>query len=310
MLDLKSPSMLFIGVTTGQSSINKVFPRWAKALGLPTNKLAGYDVAPNAPADTYRRIVSFIKENENALGALVTTHKINMIRYAHDLFDSFDAYAEKLGEVSSISKDGRKLVGCAKDPISSGRAFEAFAGTSYWNDNPKAEACILGSGGSALAFSVYLLEEAPDNRPAKIILSGHSSTRLHHLRDVLSSYNPDIPIEYVQVATEADRDDLVCHLPGRSLVANATGMGKDRPGSPITDRAAFPWEALVWEFNYRGDLEFLEQARRQEAAHNLKIEDGWTYFIFGWALVVAEVFHFELTQEKLDAMKREAEMVR
>jgi shikimate 5-dehydrogenase len=127
---------------------------------------------------------------------------------------------------------------------------------------------------------------------------------------VLSSYNPEIPVEYVQVATEADRDDIVSRLPARSLVANATGMGKDRPGSPVTDKAVFPWEALVWEFNYRGDLKFLEQARRQEEKRTLRIEDGWMYFIYGWALVVAEVFHFELTGEKLEIMKREADVVR
>ena len=67
-----------------------------------------------------------------------------------------------------------------------------------------------------------------------------------------------------------------------------------------TGKAEFPPEALVWEFNYRGDLKFLEQARRQEQTHSLKIEDGWMYFVYGWALVVAEVFHFELTQEKLE----------
>ena len=37
MLDLKpatQPTMYFIGVTTGKSSIMKVFPEWAQALGL------------------------------------------------------------------------------------------------------------------------------------------------------------------------------------------------------------------------------------------------------------------------------------
>ena len=127
---------------------------------------------------------------------------------------------------------------------------------------------------------------------------------------MLGSYNPEIPIEYVQIATERDRDDIMKVLPARSLVVNATGMGKDRPGSPITDKAAFPWEGLVWEFNYRGDLKFMEQARSQEQKRRLTIEDGWMYFIYGWALVVAEVCHFELTQEKLEIMKREANVVR
>jgi hypothetical protein len=35
-------------------------------------------------------------------------------------------------------------------------------------------------------------------------------------------------------------DDLVSAAPPGSLIVNATGMGKDRPGSPITGRARSP----------------------------------------------------------------------
>ena len=55
-------------------------------------------------------------------------------------------------------------------------------------------------------------------------------------------------------------------LPPRSLVVNATGMGKDRPGSPLRAGAAFPERSAVWELNYRGELEFLRQARAQAAS--------------------------------------------
>ena len=47
---------------------------------------------------------------------------------------------------------------------------------------------------------------------------------------------------------------------------------------------------MVWEFNYRGELVFLEQARAQQVARNLQIEDGWTYFLHGWTRVIADVF--------------------
>lgn len=302
--------MLFIGVTTSQSSINKVFPLWAKALALPADKLVGYDIIPNSPPEEYRKIVRFIKENEKASGALVTTHKINIMKYARDLFDGFDIYAEKLGEVSSISKEDGKLIASAMDPISSGLAFEAFAGRNYWKENPKALACIHGSGGSALAFSVYLLERPQDNQPAKIILSGHSSEQLHHLKGALSAFGSRAPIEYVQVTTEKDRDDIMKNLPAGSLVVNATGLGKDRPGSPIMDKALFPMKGLAWEFNYRGDLKFLKQAQAQEKGRSLKIEDGWVYFVYGWSLVVAEVFHFELTEEKFNKMKELTNIIR
>ncbi|MCB9453060.1 MAG: hypothetical protein H6672_16610 [Anaerolineaceae bacterium] len=41
------PTFYFIGVTTGKSSINKVFPLWAKALGRPDVVLEGIDCQLN-----------------------------------------------------------------------------------------------------------------------------------------------------------------------------------------------------------------------------------------------------------------------
>ncbi len=78
-------------------------------------------------------------------------------------------------------------------------------------------------------------------------------------------------------------------LKPHSLVINATGLGKDAPGSPaLPMHPPFPVRAVVWELNYRGDLVFLDQARRQQAAGKLQIEDGWTHFIHGWTQVIAE----------------------
>ena len=75
-----------------------------------------------------------------------------------------------------------------------------------------------------------------------------------------------------------------------SLIINATGLGKDRPGSPLTDAAQFPKKAIVWEINYRGELTFMHQAEAQEREKELDIQDGWMYFVYGWTQVMADVF--------------------
>ena len=75
---------------------------------------------------------------------------------------------------------------------------------------------------------------------------------------------------------------------------NATGLGKDAPGSPLTAAARFPERAIVWDLNYRGDLVLLDQARAQAHERMLQIEDGWTYFLHGWTQVIAEVFHIDI----------------
>ena len=79
-----------------------------------------------------------------------------------------------------------------------------------------------------------------------------------------------------------------------SLIVNATGLGKDRPGSSLTDACNFPKNSLVWELNYRGDLRFMHQALEQKDEKNLYVEDGWIYFIHGWTLVIAEVFDMDI----------------
>jgi shikimate 5-dehydrogenase len=82
-------------------------------------------------------------------------------------------------------------------------------------------------------------------------------------------------------------------------VVNATGLGKDAPGSPTTDAVSYPENSLVWEINYRGDLLFKRQAEAQQREKNLHVEDGWKYFIHGWTQVIAEVFHIDIDGEVL-----------
>ncbi|MBZ0302491.1 MAG: shikimate dehydrogenase, partial [Anaerolineae bacterium] len=112
------PTMYFIGVTTTQSSIMKVFPLWSDILKLGA-RIDGYDAPIHAQPDTYRAIVRHIKDDPLSLGALVTTHKIDLLDAARDLFDWLDPNAQLCGEVSSISKSGGRLLGHAIDPISS-----------------------------------------------------------------------------------------------------------------------------------------------------------------------------------------------
>jgi shikimate 5-dehydrogenase len=86
----------------------------------------------------------------------------------------------------------------------------------------------------------------------------------------------------------------VNRLPPGSLVVNATGLGKDAPGSPLTHEAIFPEAGYAWDFNSRGDLHFLAQARAQQAGRRLHVEDGWTYFIHGWAQALAAIFQINI----------------
>jgi shikimate 5-dehydrogenase len=293
----------FIGVTTGQSSIMKVFPAWAKALGIDA-EIKGIDLPLHAPAGEYRKVVDFLKKDRLSLGALVTTHKLDLYKACRDMFDFIDPYAEKLSEVSSLSKSGEKFCAHAKDPVSSGMALEKFVPPRFWKEHG-GEALLLGAGGSSLAMSMYFSrEEAGDNVPSRITIANRSEARLESAKAALAGCGKKVNFRFVHGPAPSDNDRLVAALPPYSLVVNATGLGKDAPGSPVTDAVSWPQNSLVWEINYRGDLIFKRQAEARKKAKNLHVEDGWNYFIYGWTQVIAEVFHITIDAATLETLSR------
>lgn len=297
--------MYFIGVTTGKSSIRKVFPEWMRVLGRAEARLEGVDLKLHDEAEAYRRAVRQIKEDELSLGALVTTHKINLLEAARDLFDELDPYARTCSEVSSISKDGGRLQGHAVDPITSGLSLDSLLAPGYFG-RTGAEVLCLGAGGSTTAIALHFMRKPdPADRPRRIAVVNRSPGRLEKLERMVRAENSGIAFEYHCQDDPARNDALMATLAPHSLVINATGMGKDLPGSPITGAGLFPECGVAWELNYRGELEFLHQALAQRESRRLTVEDGWVYFLHGWTQVISHVFKVEITAcvfERLSAI--------
>lgn len=284
------PTFYFIGVTTAKSSIMKVFPAWARELGLGDAVIKGIDFPLHADPTAYREAVAFIRDDPFSLGALVTTHKIDLFNACRDMLDVIDPFAQLMKETSCISKRNGKLVCHAKDPISSGLSIDGFLGPDYFT-RTGAEVFSIGAGGSTIALTWHLMRrERGADVPARIVVSNRSQPRLDEIRHIHGEIASSVPVDYVLAPTPADNDAVLPGLKPGSLVINATGLGKDAPGSPLTDAARFPQDAVVWDLNYRGDLVFLDQARAQSAERGLTVVDGWTYFIHGWTQVIAEVF--------------------
>lgn len=309
------PTIHFIGVTTAQSSIMRVFPEWAEFLGLKGAVIAGMDFPLHAAPDEYRKAVEFIRDDPLSLGALVTTHKIDLFQSCGDLFDEVDNFARLMGETSCLSKRDGRLVCQAKDPISSGLALDGFLPLRHFARSG-GELLSMGAGGSTIALTWHLMRrERADDVPTRIVVSNRSLPRLEALARIHEQIDSRVPVEYVLAPTPEVNDKLVAGLRPGSLVINATGLGKDAPGSPLTDAATFPDDGIAWDLNYRGDLVFLEQCRRQQGARRLQIEDGWTYFLHGWTQVIAEVFHVPIAScgpqfEALSAIAKDAAIAR
>jgi shikimate 5-dehydrogenase len=197
-------------------------------------------------------------------------------------------------ETSSLSKrDGRFIAG-AKDPITAGLAIDSFVGKGHF-ERSRADVFCIGAGGSGIAITWHLMRrDRGADVPARIVTSDPGRDRLDELMRIHRETGSDAKLDYVQVRDSGTNDAILAGLRPGSLVVNATGLGKDRPGSPLSDAAVFPMGALAWELNYRGDLVFLEQARRQAAARDITLVDGWTYFLHGWTRVIAEVFAIDI----------------
>jgi shikimate 5-dehydrogenase len=137
-----------------------------------------------------------------------------------------------------------------------------------------------------------------------------SEPRLVRARQMVEGMHTDIQVEYLCNQDAAKNDALMAAMPDYSLVINATGMGKDTPGSPITGAGLFPRRGIAWEFNYRGELDFMHQALKQTVSRDLTVEDGWLYFVHGWTQVIAQVLHIDLTPELFKRLEAIAATVR
>jgi shikimate 5-dehydrogenase len=283
------PTMYFIGVNTVDSSIMKVFPLWMQELSRPDVVLEGRDFKLHDDPEKYRAAVAQIKYDPLSLGALVTSHKINLFEAARDMFDYADPNAVTCGEVSSISKNGSALEGHAKDPISAGLSLDSLLGKDYFCVN-RGHVLCFGAGGSTTAIVLHFAHKPNrGDRPERVVIVNRSPGRLEHLKSMIAGLNTDIQFEYCCNNNAELNDQHMAQMPPASLVINATGMGKDLPGSPITERVVFPERGIAWELNYRGELGFLHQALAQAESRHLTIEDGWLYFLYGWTQVIAQV---------------------
>jgi len=288
-----------------------MFPAWADVLGLPDAQLIGVDLPLNAPPMRYRQAVRQIKEDALSLGAIITSHKLGVFQAAGDLFAGFSAEAELCREVACIYKREGRLLGHATDPLVSGLALEHLLGADYWRRHPTDLLC-LGAGGAAVALVVQLLtQNSGDNRPQRLILVDRDRQRLAQMEGLLERLpSSGIALELMQAADPLVNDSLLQSLSPYSLVVNATGMGKDLPGSPITEAAVFPENGAAWELNYRGERLFLHQAEAQAAERHLRVGDGWHYFLRGWATNISYIFDLPINHVLFAQLERAAAAVR
>ena len=151
-------------------------------------------------------------------------------------------------------------------------------------------------GGSTIALTWHLMQRSRGaDRPSRIIVSNRSAARLEEIRAFTRELDSGVPTEYVlaprpPTTTRCSR----ASSPDPSII-NATGLGKDAPGSPLTRRRALSRAARSSGTSTIAAISFSSIRRARSAIErDLQIEDGWTYFLHGWTQVIAEVFHIDI----------------
>jgi shikimate dehydrogenase len=256
------PLILFVGISTAGSGIHAVFDRWATLLGQPWT-LRGVDLPPSTSPETYRRLVRLIRDNPQVRGAVVTAHKLRLYRACAATTSHRDELADLTREFNTVAAIDGGIGGYARDALSLTHVMPQAA-----------HYLCLGAGGAgtALLLAARHLDPTPT-----VIFADTDARALADLRGVAAAATT--AASFFHLRRPEDADALVAGLPSGTVVVNATGLGKDAPGSPITDDAPLRPGLLAWDFNYRGTLTFLAQA----AARGAATLDGWDYFVAGWA---------------------------
>jgi len=298
----------FFGVTTGQSAMQRIYPLWMEELGIDS-ALRGIDFPIDAPAADYRSAVAQVKDDPDSVGGLITTHKLNVLSAAADLIEELDDSAVLLHEVSCLHKSRGRLLGAALDDRTSWLALQSLVPEGFWRKD--GDLLLLGAGGASIAtvLGIHRADQAGLPVPARIRVTARSTDRLDELGALQRTIGFRIPTTPIVTATADEADAVVAGLPPHSLVVNATGMGKDRPGSPLTDAVQYPRDSIAWDMNYRGERPFLRQAEAQAEERRLTVVDGWDYFVYSWTHVVSVVHDIEIDAPTFDRLSTIARSV-
>jgi len=304
------PSLvLFLGISTAGSLAHRTFPGWSR-LFCPGAVMRGVDLPDGASPAEFRELVAAMTANPRVLGAVVTSHKLRLFRACQDLLDYAEPLVALTQEIADVdTRDGVRAF--ARDPQSLDIILDGIGSRPV---------LCIGAGGSAIALMLAmrldiagtLAAQRPVLRTGQaargqLTIAGRDQESLDNIRAVQDRCG--IPRDAVGLLLAPDQDAAARHVgsaPPRTVIINATGLGKIEPGSPLPDRAAFPPKAVAWDFNYRGPLTFLDQARHAGVA----TEDGWDYFVAGWSAALAAITGLELTPELLSRAAESARAAR
>lgn len=281
----------FIGLSTAGSAVNRLFPGWAGLLARDI-ELRGIDLPPRPSRQEVRSLLVRLMADTRVAGAVVTGHKTAIYEHAADLLSGISLDAALLREASVLVRDGKGLRGTVVEPRSIAQTIDDLSVANPLV-SPGSDVVLFGAGGAGLSLLVCLARRAAERfwDIGRVMVIDTDRARLERAVEVATSCDPTMHMIAVVSSGELTLGDLV-PLTSGTLFVNATGLGKDRPGSPVRLPVDWPADSKVWDFNYRGDLSFLDEAAKA-IDRGVLAYNGWRLFTNGWAESLAEILGAE-----------------
>ena len=234
----------FVGVSTSGSRAIGLFPRWCAALGIDA-ELVPVDLPLGAPAEAHRRLVANLGADQEAVGAVVTTHKVALFEAAAERFASRDPSVDLFEEIACVTAGME-----ASRPTLSihgarpGRCLRCFPGPSTRS------ALVLGAGGAGTAVAAALLMDRTS--PWTVTLTDTAGDRLARAERILSALSVRNRAVLVPASGSEENDGaLARRLRIARRQCDRDGEGRARISG--VRKRVFPEHGLVWDLNYRGE---------------------------------------------------------
>lgn len=283
----------FLGVSTKSSLVNKTFPIWMDVFSQKID-LETFDLQLRSGPEMY---VSFIDGIQRpCVGSLITSHKTDIFETCSHLFNDISEDAVALREISAVRRDQYgNLFGHNTDIAGSSRSLRRLTleNESWLSGNRNI--IILGAGGACLSLIKSIRENI--GCANKVLITEKRPDRLETVREIAERNAFEVGLKDASYVSDAINES------GKNpLIINATGMGKDIPGSPIPNPDDVPGDATFWELNYRGELDLFR--RLKAASKGIMVADGWDFFVDGWMNNILFVLNISLSDEEIRTFRR------
>jgi shikimate dehydrogenase len=289
--------IVFLGASASRSHVHAYFPHWASILGEDAT-ISSYELPIGAPPDAYSEFGEFLLRDAENIGCVITNHKLDAYRLCLDFHFPLEPTSRALEVVSCMRRANGSLIGNAEEVQAVDRAIQ----TICWrrDGGQFSEVIIFGAGGAGRALAYSIARRVHIHHIAKITVTDTNPHRIADLARLANDWATRIPIRAALVGHGTTNDDIVEAAISPALIINATGLGKDFEGSPVSSSLVFPTGSTLWDLNYRGDLEYLAHGRAQS---DVSTHSGFELFVSSWIEALSYIFAVPVTNALVNSFR-------